>query len=372
MGSINDRKVIGLIESIYETSVSESSEGWVQVFDEFSRMVSSGPGSLALYSKTDDRFNVVASTVDPSFLKEYSEHYQFVSPFKNAIVNLREGAIFSRRVFQADDIYEKSSYYNEFSRRQDVFELEHHALYSKNGLTGGLSLSRPKHRPEFSADERRLIDIGVRHLRKAFSNYIELTTLRNRETLLSGILESAGCAVFVVDHQMKVVFANQNAELELNKKDLIRKTLNGEIAFRSQRATRVVRSAAARVNSVGDKDLQLPKDVLIGKRSDNSPISLNIAYGGKLPINGASGGRHLILYLHSPFEPIDSIDSIAYRHGLTAAEIRVTKLLVAGNNVKAICDNLAISNNTVRSHLKNIFAKTGTNRQAELVRLILS
>ena len=39
---------------------------------------------------------------------------------------------------------------------------------------------------------------------------------------------------------------------------------------------------------------------------------------------------------------------------------------------RVLAEGLAVSRNTVRSQLQAVFAKTGTNRQGDLVRLLLS
>jgi DNA-binding CsgD family transcriptional regulator len=60
-------------------------------------------------------------------------------------------------------------------------------------------------------------------------------------------------------------------------------------------------------------------------------------------------------------------------HGLfdlSPAEARVARLLLEGKSVAGIAAESKVGENTVRAHLKSIFAKTGVNRQAELVRLL--
>lgn len=52
---------------------------------------------------------------------------------------------------------------------------------------------------------------------------------------------------------------------------------------------------------------------------------------------------------------------------LTASEQRILEMVVAGLNNKMIADRLFISENTVKSHLKNIFAKLGVNERAQVV-----
>lgn len=58
------------------------------------------------------------------------------------------------------------------------------------------------------------------------------------------------------------------------------------------------------------------------------------------------------------------------RLGLTLAEARVARRLAAGADLWSIAQQLEITRETVRTHLKRIYSKTGTCRQAELVALV--
>ena len=57
---------------------------------------------------------------------------------------------------------------------------------------------------------------------------------------------------------------------------------------------------------------------------------------------------------------------------LSRAEFRVCLLLSRGLSVKGLTDELGLSEATVRTHLRSIFAKTQTSSQAELLYRILS
>jgi DNA-binding CsgD family transcriptional regulator len=59
-------------------------------------------------------------------------------------------------------------------------------------------------------------------------------------------------------------------------------------------------------------------------------------------------------------------------YGLTPAECRVALLLADGHAPRKIADMVGVTDNTVRSQIKSIFAKTGVKRQAELIRLLLN
>jgi DNA-binding CsgD family transcriptional regulator len=59
-------------------------------------------------------------------------------------------------------------------------------------------------------------------------------------------------------------------------------------------------------------------------------------------------------------------------YGLTPAEARVALATSSGLTIPETALQLGVSTNTVKTHLRKVFAKTGTSRQAELARLIAS
>jgi DNA-binding CsgD family transcriptional regulator len=56
---------------------------------------------------------------------------------------------------------------------------------------------------------------------------------------------------------------------------------------------------------------------------------------------------------------------------LTAREREVLRLVALGSNTRRIADELAVSPATVRSHVANAMAKTGTHTRAQLVAQVL-
>ena len=56
---------------------------------------------------------------------------------------------------------------------------------------------------------------------------------------------------------------------------------------------------------------------------------------------------------------------------LSVPESEVCWRLASGETLARIADETGVTRETVRSQLKRIFAKTGTNRQPELVRLVV-
>jgi DNA-binding CsgD family transcriptional regulator len=65
-------------------------------------------------------------------------------------------------------------------------------------------------------------------------------------------------------------------------------------------------------------------------------------------------------------------DILQQLYCLSAAEMRLLERLLEGEKIKQAAYHLQISEHTARSELKSIFTKTGTHRQAQLMRLVMS
>lgn len=65
-----------------------------------------------------------------------------------------------------------------------------------------------------------------------------------------------------------------------------------------------------------------------------------------------------------------ALSAIAECFGLTPAETRTLHHFVEGGTVSEAAHALAVSENTVKTYLQNIFAKTRSSRQAQLMKLV--
>jgi DNA-binding CsgD family transcriptional regulator len=64
------------------------------------------------------------------------------------------------------------------------------------------------------------------------------------------------------------------------------------------------------------------------------------------------------------------LSQIMDAYGLTQAEARVALAASSGNTILETAQHLKLSPNTIKTHLRRVFAKTATGRQAELAALI--
>jgi DNA-binding CsgD family transcriptional regulator len=90
-------------------------------------------------------------------------------------------------------------------------------------------------------------------------------------------------------------------------------------------------------------------------------------------IPGASdpAGAVLLRLIDPADAPLPDPDALRTQFGFTPAESALALDILAGNDLAASARRRGITRNTARVHLRRLFEKTGTRRQAELLRLLL-
>ena len=81
--------------------------------------------------------------------------------------------------------------------------------------------------------------------------------------------------------------------------------------------------------------------------------------------------RAIVFVVDPERSPISPERYLRRLYNLTRAEAAVAAEVLEADGLQAVAGRLGVSLETVRTHLAHVFAKTGTRRQAELVRLLL-
>jgi len=113
--------------------------------------------------------------------------------------------------------------------------------------------------------------------------------------------------------------------------------------------------------------------MLISRPSLRRPFSLIVA---PRPSHGFGLGpapSAAIIFVSDPESEIGpEHDVLARLFGLTPAESKLAASLMQGRSLEESASELSIMRETARTHLKRIFDKTSTQRQGELIRLLLT
>jgi PAS domain S-box-containing protein len=198
----------------------------------------------------------------------------------------------------------------------------------------------------------------------------DVTERRRAEETLN--LLSTGMAL--VDRDCRLLLANRSASRLLDMGDGL--TLShGRIGAVLRPQVEQLRDLVDRACSTEDRDAA--EDTFAGvmtidRGDDVRPLSIMVA-----PVQlsaEAEGNSQVAAIFIRDLEVRQSVppDVLAKLFGLTPAEARVVVELVKGKRPQEVADDLSVSLNTVRNQLKQIFSKTSTGRQSELISLVLS
>lgn len=106
------------------------------------------------------------------------------------------------------------------------------------------------------------------------------------------------------------------------------------------------------------------------------PVALGVRDAGgarplELLLSPTPGGELVTVLVASRAEPASFNAPLAKKlYGLSEREVDVAREVAAGRTLADVAAALHVEKETVRSHLKQIFSKTQTARQADLVRLL--
>lgn len=187
--------------------------------------------------------------------------------------------------------------------------------------------------------------------------------------------------VFLIGEGGEVLFANRCATRILRDEDGLRLQLRNGLRGVNTLITSDPQAQQALVaalrETLSPDILTTPhftRTVSVPRPSHRTPYALSFS---SLPIENEFGTGsdtpRAIVFLVDPEQPTNiNTDWLQSTFGLTRAETRVAVMLAEGNTMEEMSENLGVSVNTLRTQLSQIYAKTGVNTRARLVRLMLS
>jgi DNA-binding CsgD family transcriptional regulator len=238
-----------------------------------------------------------------------------------------------------------------------------------------LSVFRSPDDPIFGAIERRWISLVLPHLSRALGLTQRLSFKRHRLQSLRLALDRLSVGVVLLNEALELVFTNRMAHGVFERDDGLflrnRRLMSRRPSQVSEQQLDVwlavlCSAEPARLAELGDT-LNVPR---------SEPSSRYCVQCCPLEIDSELGGTEdakYVVFITDPDHAIwPSPEVLQRKLGLTASESRVALLLAQGSTYRALADTLSIAEETARSHVKNIYAKTRINQKAVLTRLVLS
>jgi len=188
---------------------------------------------------------------------------------------------------------------------------------------------------------------------------------------LTETLDHVEAAVFLVGSDGVIAFANNPAKTMLDDARLLREW-GKALRAPDPKADRILRdifvSAENGDASVGIRGVAVP--LTDAAQEQWFAHVLPLTSGNRRQTGLAHAAVAAVFIRKTALDAPPPLESIAKLYKLTASEIRVLDALLKVDGVKAMAEMLGLSQATVRTHLHNVFQKTGTRRQSELVKLV--
>jgi DNA-binding CsgD family transcriptional regulator len=186
-------------------------------------------------------------------------------------------------------------------------------------------------------------------------------------------LDLLNIGVAVTNGFRQLLFANQTAEQIFLAHDGLEVTDQGVLGPVSRGASPSLSLAVQRAAQPPQSGKQEMKDVVLAVRRSPGKRPLTLLVRSLKARSSAAdlAGPSVLVFVWDPELPMhDTEVGLRELFGFTSCEARLANLLMEGNTVEDCCNHLDIRPSTVRMHLANLFAKTGVQRQGQLVSLL--
>jgi DNA-binding CsgD family transcriptional regulator/PAS domain-containing protein len=267
--------------------------------------------------------------------------------------------------------WESHRLYREWCKQLGVHDVLAIGLERDPTMIGSLAFLRLE-----SVGDTEDVEIGaawllIPHLRRA----VAISKILDVKSVVAATFETAldtlAVAVVLTDADLRIVHANAAAQAMLASRGPIR-TERGKLALRSSAVAAALGTA---VRQAANSEAAIGKRGFIAAPSPNrAPCVLHVRpldHGELRP--GLAPSAVAAIFVAPAVSPSPAPnDALAALFDLTLAEAHVFAQIAEGKTQAEIARALDIEIGTVKTHLLHIFAKTGTHRQADLVRLAAS
>lgn len=298
----------------------------------------------------------------------YNKHFYALDPF----VGLPNREVVALADYLPDAELKQSEFFRNFLEPVDVFHILGVDINTSDRAQCRLRISRGRDDPAFVDTEKHLLARFIPHLERSVKVHMQLNRIETERNLYAGAVDQMAVGTIILDETGKVLQTNQVAERLLQEKDGI-KQVNDGLQVGSARDTqefrRLVRQAML---SQKGNQASVVEAMRVKRPSGRADLGIIVR---SVPLAAWSEGKQcptVVIFISDPEQQSSAPQEIVRAlFDFTPAETQLAMLLANGLTLDEASEELGISRNTSRAHLRSTFSKTGVTRQTMLVRLIL-
>jgi DNA-binding CsgD family transcriptional regulator len=369
---VKEEELSNLIASVYDAALNPAD--WPQLAQALARAFDAESSAIFQLNLAQGSAALLGITgnFDAKAMSEYEAYYHQKDLWAIALSKSPTGRAMLGTEVVGEAEFLDSEVYNDFAKRIEMFWSVASVMVLEKQFMGAIGIHRPHSAHPFEADDKHHLDMLLPHLSRAMLLHRRLQGLTQGRQLVLDALEKLSVGMIAVDAQSTVLFANPTAERLLREGlgltcrqgclGATDPTKEGELRRLIQQAGL---AAFGRSGEAGG--------VLAVPRPGGRPLSLLICPLRPQALSfGPSIPAALLIFGDPDASPSAPMQALIELYGLTPAEARLMAALVDGERLEDYADRQQISINTVRTQSKQIFAKTGHGRQADLIREVLA
>jgi DNA-binding CsgD family transcriptional regulator len=220
-------------------------------------------------------------------------------------------------------------------------------------------------------EKSRRIALIMPHVRRAVLICKVIDRRQADAAAFADVIDGLAAGILLVDSSARIVHVNASGRALLHREDFVR-VICGRLVFTDEQIDQTFEDAIAAAGSgddaLGPKCIDVPLIAFTGEHYVGHILPLTAGRRRSAGVNydavAALFVRKAVLETPSPPEVI------AKSYKLTPTELRVLLAIVELGGIPDVAVALGIGQGTIKTHLNRLFDKTGTRRQAELVKIV--
>lgn len=358
-----------LIEDIYDAALDASL--WNGVLEKTSRFID----AFAVSIVTQDHFGQPLRYdhyfgVDPFYQQIYEEKYSRCDP-RNALgAFFKVGEVFSTFAVLSHREMCETQFYQEYIQPQGITD-NLRCVFDRSPISylGAFRRTDNAHPAEMAFQHMQRL---MPHVKRAALIGKTVNHTQAQTATFIDVLDDLRAGIFLLDARHRIIHANRSGHALLARRVLLR-TANGCLSVKDMDVQRVLdRGVAKAVNADrASACWGVTVDLQTSERERYVAHLLPVTSGERGHI-GATCEAVAVLFVHRVDASVPaSRELIAASYNLTPMEASVLFAIVEVGGAPEVARALGIAHSTVKTHLLRVFAKTGTRRQADLVKLVV-
>jgi DNA-binding CsgD family transcriptional regulator len=324
------------------------------------------------------------------FLELYKARYQAVDMWTQQVVERRlfvEGNVILGTDLVPHDTLVQSNWYRDCLRVGGIAHLLTSVVFSAPSspadapaadMPTAMSFYRGDADAAYAEDERSRLSLLLPNFSRSFGVMTRLRLADFRVASSLSALDRLSVALLLMSGAGEVLFVNRAASSLLGGTDAL--TLDrtasphgqGKLVARLPAVNREIARALSAAKRIDDAS-HFSSAIKVPGRVPGHELLLQVSRLWPVASFDADGQLpEVIAFLTDARRPLQvAPDLLCSVYRLTPAEARVAVAATAAGSIAELAASLSLGSNTVKTQLKQVYAKTGVKGRAELMRLVL-